>query len=177
MLALLDVPKIDVGAKAVADEVPNRPPPADVVVAVPREPNPTLATVETAPNALVVLVALPNIPPKTEVDEPSVVDEKPSVDAEGFVEAGLMFVKKGLAMVVEEKAEDCDPADKPNKLLDDEVVEGAITPVLDGIPNRLPGAEAVVVAEAPKVLVVKGKVLTVFTVVIVATLLLSDSAC
>lgn len=42
-----------------------------------------------------------------------------------------MFVKKGLAMVVEEKAEDCDPADKPNKLLDDEVVEGAITPVLD----------------------------------------------
>jgi len=88
-----------------------------------------------------------------------------------------MFVKKGLAMVVEEKAEDCDPADKPNKLLDDEVVEGAITPVLDGIPNRLPGAEAVVVAEAPKILVVKGKVLTVFTVVIVATLLLSDSAC
>lgn len=84
-----------------------------------------------------------------------------------------MFVKKGLAMVVEEKAEDCDPADKPNKLLDDEVVEGAITPVLDGIPNRLP----VVVAEAPKILVVKGKVLTVFTVVIVATLLLSDRAC
>ena len=75
MLALLDVPKIDVGAKAVAAEVPNRPPPADVVVAVPREPNPTLATVETAPNALVVLVALPNISPKPEVDEPSVVDE------------------------------------------------------------------------------------------------------
>lgn len=88
-----------------------------------------------------------------------------------------MFVKKGLAMVVEEKAEDCDPADKPNKLLDNEVVEGAVAPVLDGIPNRFPGAEAVVVAEAPKVLVVEGKVLMVFTVVIKATLLLSDSAC
>lgn len=75
VLALLDVPKIDAGAKAVADEVPNRPPPADVVVAVPREPNPTLATVETGPKALVVLVALPNMPPETEVDEPSVVDE------------------------------------------------------------------------------------------------------
>ena len=75
MLAPLDVPKIDFGAKAVDDEVPNRPPPADVVVPVPRDPHPTLATVETAPKALVVVVALPNMLPETKVDEPSVVDE------------------------------------------------------------------------------------------------------
>ena len=70
MLPPLDVPNADVGAKAGDVDVPNRPPPADVVAAVPREPNPLLAAVETAPKALVVLVTLPNNPPAAEVDEP-----------------------------------------------------------------------------------------------------------
>ena len=92
------------------------------------------------------------------------------------MEAGLIL-KNGLAVLVAEKAEDGDPADKPNKLLVAAVIEGAVIPVVDGRPNKPPDVEEVVVAAAPKIPVVDGSVLTVLAEGTKLGLLLSDNAC
>lgn len=100
---------------------------------------------------------------------------------EAVVEAGLILEKNGLAVLVAEKAEDGEPADKPSKLLAAVVVEGAVTPVVvppGGRPNKPTEPLAAVVAVAPKMLVVGGTVLTVLPKDTTGPdLLLSDSAC
>lgn len=191
----LDVPNTGVGAKAVDVDVPKRLP-APVVEGAPKEPIPLLVVLTTTPKALGVLVPLLNRLPVlvAEVDEPSVglvmvivvvggeaaVNGVLPVGAEAFVVAGLILGKNGVAVFVAEKADGPEPADKLSRLLAVVVVEGAVMPGLappSDRPNTPPCADVIVVAGAPKMLPVTGKVLTAVVEGNVLDLLLSDRAC
>ena len=129
------------GAKAVDADPPNRFPETVVVEADPKEPVVLLIVVGTAPNALVVLVIWPNKPPvlAVEVEEPSdevartavdvgagkVVNEELTSGAEVLVGAEVILEKNGLPLLVTEKADEAEPAEKLNRLLAAVVTEGA----------------------------------------------------
>lgn len=183
----LDVPNTGVGAKAVDVGAPNRLP-VPVVEGAPGKPIPVAVVLATTPKALGVLVTLLNTPamPAAEVDEPSVglvvgseavVNGILPVSAEAFVEAVLILGKNGVAVLVAEKADGPEPADKLRRLLAAAVVGGTAMPGLappSDRPNTPPG---VVVVGAPKRLPVAGNVLTVVVEGNVLDLLLSERTC
>lgn len=144
----------------------------------------------TAPNALVVLVIFPNRPlvVAIEVEEPGdeiattsvdfgvvkVVNEELTNGEEVLLEAEVILGKKGLVLLVTEKADDAEPAVKLNALLPAEVTEGAAVMALLAPPREKPNsppdagvadvadvAAVAVIVEAPKALPVSSDVLPI----------------
>lgn len=141
----------------------------------------------TAPNALVVLVIFPNRPlvVAIEVEEPGdelattsvdfgvvkVVNEELTNVEEVLLEAEVILGKKGLVLLVTEKADDAEPAVKLNALLPAEVTEGAAVMALLAPPREKPNSPAdagvadvaavEVIVEAPKALPVSSDVLPI----------------
>lgn len=137
----LEAPNTGVGAKAVDVDLPKTFPVPVVVEVEPREPATLLPVDETAPNALSVLVILPNRPPVVaiEVEKPGdelatttvdfgvvkVVNEELTNDERVLLEVEVILGKNGLALLVTEKADDAEPEGKLNALPPVGVTEGA----------------------------------------------------
>lgn len=162
----MKAPNTDVGANAVDDDAPNKPPLDDEVAALAKDPNPKEpSTVGTAPK---VLIGLAKSPLGTDADElPAVasvvvvdwddditVTGGLSIDADSFVKAFTLLGTKALAVLLTEKADEGDPADKARKLLSTEVVGGVETGTLelvDGDSNKTPVVLGTVVETEPKI--------------------------
>lgn len=172
----LEAPNTGVGVKAVDVDLPKTFPGALVVEIEPRAPGTLLPVDETAPNALAVLVILPNGPPAVaiEVEKPGdelatttvdfdvvkVVNEELTNDEKVLLEVGVLLEKNGLVLLVTEKADDAEPEGKLNALPPVAVTEVAdvvafLLPLGEKL-NTPPGAGvtdvavAAVVVEAPK---------------------------